>query len=55
MKVKLKAGWPPQRLAATGQRCEPGETIEVDDDLGRSLCEQTDKWAKARKPKESER
>ena len=23
---------------------EPGETIEVDDDLGKSLCKQVDRW-----------
>lgn len=34
-------------IAATGQSCEAGETIEVDDDLGASLCEQVDVWAKA--------
>lgn len=36
-----------RELAATGQLVEPGETIEVDDDLGASLCEQVDVWADA--------
>jgi hypothetical protein len=36
-----------REIAATGQLVQPGETIEVDDDLGASLCEQVDVWADA--------
>ena len=46
MKVTLIAGWPAQTIAVTGQRCIPDGTIEVDDDLGKSLCEQAGKWSK---------
>lgn len=31
-------------LEATGQIVEPGEEIEVDDELGASLCEQPRNW-----------
>ena len=48
MKITLKDGWPSQIIAATGQSCAAGEVIEVDADLGRSLCEQTDKWTRAK-------
>lgn len=41
-------------IAATGQRVEPGETVEVDQALGESLCEQPDVWAKGKAPKKSE-
>lgn len=51
MQVTLKADQPAQIIAATGQTVAAGETVDVADDLGRSLCEQTDKWAPARKPK----
>lgn len=44
MKVTLSVEYPAQTIAFTGQRCEPGETIEVDDDLGKSLCKQESKW-----------
>lgn len=37
-------------IAATDQIVASGETVEVDDDLGRSLCEQTDNWAAADRP-----
>lgn len=33
-------------IAATGQHCAPGDTIEVPDSLGRSLCRQA-VWEKA--------
>lgn len=38
-----------REIAATGQIVEPGDSVEVDDDLGRSLCEQPANWA-ASKP-----
>lgn len=31
-------------IAATGQTVKPGETAEVDDELGRALCAQADNW-----------
>lgn len=31
-------------IAATGQIVGPGDTVEVDDKLGRSLCKQEDNW-----------
>lgn len=34
-------------IAATSDIVEPGDSVEVADDLGASLCEQTDRWAKA--------
>lgn len=40
-----------REIAATGQIVEPGETVEVDDDLGRSLCEQPANWAEAKPTK----
>lgn len=49
MLITLKPGWAPQTIAATGQTCSPGEVIDVPADLGASLCEQTDKWSKAKK------
>lgn len=33
-------------IAATAQIVGPGETVEVDDDLGKSLLEQPDRWGK---------
>lgn len=36
-----------REIATTGQVVEPGETVEVDDELGASLCEQVDVWAAA--------
>lgn len=35
------------RELPTGQVVEPGETVEVDDELGASLCEQPANWASA--------
>lgn len=34
-------------LEVAGQTAGPGEAIEVDDDIGKSLCEQVDRWAKS--------
>lgn len=36
-------------IGVTGQVAGPGETIEVDDDIGKSLCEQEDRWKSAKK------
>lgn len=36
----------PVEIAATGDVVAPGETVEVDDDLGKRLCEQADAWSK---------
>lgn len=41
----------PREIAATGQIVDAGETVEVDDDLGRSLCEQPANWAEAKPTK----
>lgn len=49
MEITLSEGWADQRIAATGQHVTAGETVEVPDELGKSLCEQTDKWTKAKK------
>lgn len=38
-------------IAATGQVVEPGETVEVDDDLGAGLVEQPDNWKRERSRK----
>jgi len=40
----LNASDHPREIVATGQIVNPGETVEVDDDLGASLCEQPDNW-----------
>jgi hypothetical protein len=32
-------------IAATGQQVARGATVEVDDELGLSLCDQPDNWA----------
>lgn len=32
-------------IAATGQKVEPGDEVEVPDWLGHSLCEQPANWA----------
>lgn len=34
-------------IAATGQVVMPGETVEVPDELGAALCEQTSNWSAA--------
>lgn len=44
---------PGRIIAATGQVCLAGESVDVDDDLARSLLAQ-DVWAEAAKPKKSE-
>lgn len=44
MKVCLSKDAPAQRHPIP---CEPGATIEVDDDTGKSLLAQTDKWQPA--------
>lgn len=31
-------------VAATGERVEPGESVEVDSDLGKGLLAQPDNW-----------
>lgn len=51
MKIALQPGWAPQTIAATGQHCAPGVAVEVDDDLGASLCEQADKWCAVKESK----
>lgn len=33
-----------RELVAVGQVVEPGDSIEVDDELGRALCDQVDVW-----------
>lgn len=33
-----------REIVDTGQRVEPGETVEVDDELGERLAEQADVW-----------
>ena len=43
MKVRLKS-LDGRVIAKTGQEVNPGETVDVPDDLGASLCEQTDLW-----------
>lgn len=40
-----------REIAATGQRVEPGGTVDVDDALGAALCEQPDTWAPVPVPK----
>lgn len=35
-------------IAATGQTVEPGESVEVDDDLAAGLLEQPDNWSAAK-------
>ena len=45
-------------IAATGERVEPGATVEVDDELGLSLLEQPANWDKPKSTttkKESDR
>lgn len=38
-------------IVATQQVVEPGESVEVDDALGKSLCEQPDNWQQAKSTK----
>lgn len=49
MKITLKPGWPAQTIAATGQTCQPGEVIDVDEPSG--LLAQSDKWVRYVAPK----
>ncbi len=44
MKIRNVTGRP-RGIGVTGQIVEPGEEIEVADDLGRSLLEQPARWA----------
>lgn len=37
-------GSTPREIAATGQVVEPGGTVDVDDVLAVSLCDQPDVW-----------
>ncbi len=39
------------QIAATGDYVEPDATVDVDDELGRSLLEQPDNWQPAKTPK----
>lgn len=41
----------PLQIAATSDVVEPGESVEVDEDLGKSLLEQPTNWAKGGGPK----
>lgn len=38
---------------ANGPTAEAGETVEVDDELGASLCEQSDNWEAVKASKTS--
>lgn len=49
MLIQLVAGQAARIIAATGQLAEPGQPVDVDDDLGASLLEQTDVWQTAKK------
>jgi hypothetical protein len=55
VKIKYIGGFPEVEIADTGQIVEQGKTVEVDDDLGKSLIEQSDNWEKVtdRKKKET--
>lgn len=37
-----------REIGVTGQRVEPGEAVEVDDALGKSLLEQPANWGKSK-------
>lgn len=50
MRVTNVRGYPLE-LAATGEVCEPGDSLEVEDALGASLLEQPDNWAPAKATK----
>lgn len=50
MKVTYNGPIDVVEIAATGQVVERGQTVEVPDDLGKSLCEQ-DIWAEAKPAK----
>lgn len=50
MKIRnVGAGGP--RVLEDGQVVPSGATVEVDDDLGRTLCEQTDRWQQVKATK----
>lgn len=44
----------PREIGVTGQLVEPGDTVDVSDELGRSLCEQPRNWKRAPEPKSDE-
>jgi hypothetical protein len=48
MKVTYNGPIDAVEIAATGQVVERGQTVEVPDDLGKSLCEQ-DIWSEAKR------
>lgn len=50
MKITLIADLA-REIAVTNQFVEPGETVEVDDELGKSLCEQAEVWQPAKTTK----
>lgn len=54
MKVRLLDGVA-RVIAATGQVVEPGDEVEVDDELGKSLIEQVDVWGKAPRAAKAEK
>lgn len=43
MKIRNVRPWPVE-IAATGEVVEPDGEVEVDADLGRSLCDQPANW-----------
>jgi len=51
MNVKYVGSDKGLQIAATGQVVDPGDVVEVPDDLGKNLCEQ-DIWEKAPTKKE---
>ena len=56
--MKVKFVGPRARIVAPAYsesfRVEPGEIVEVDDDLGNSLLEQSEKWERPAATKEKE-
>lgn len=42
-------------IAATGDFVDPGQTVEVDDALGKSLLEQPANWQAVKSKKENDR
>lgn len=52
MKIRNVSGRE-REIAATGDVVKPDGTVEVDKDLGESLCEQPDNWAPVTVKKES--
>lgn len=48
MKVTFIGPADATRIVATGQLVFHGDSVEVDDDLGRSLCEQESNWVAAK-------